>query len=238
VSGPTPVRLVTSPALRERRLATLLGGRDPRDPALQAAVQDAQVVGSLGLAGIPASVEEVRAARAGQSAAPAVAGMVRALGAVEAGAPVTLAALKAWNAALTGSRGDLRQGERERMDGPPPSPPRFVEGRLHIVEQWLATESGAELKAPQQGALVMARIVEILPFEEANGRVARLAASHLMVRAGVRPPVLVAEDEGRLREALAAAFALHTEPLCALLEEASARAMDVMIRALEPAATP
>lgn len=127
----------------------------------------------------------------------------------------------------------MRRGERERADGPPPAPPRFVEGRLRIVEEWLAAGSGGELKAAQQGALVMARVVEILPFDDANGRVARLAASHLMVRAGARPPVLWADDAGRLQEALAAAFALHTEPLCALLEEASARAMDVMIRALE-----
>jgi hypothetical protein len=232
------VRLVTSPALRERRLAALLGGRDPRDPWLRSAVEDAQVVGSLGLAGIDASLEDVRAARAGGPAPPAVAGMVRALGAVDAGAPLTVAALQAWHAAATLGAGGLRQGERERPDGPPPAPPRFVEGRLRIVEQWLGTDSGGELKAAQQGALVMARVVEILPFDDANGRVARLAASHLMVRAGARPPVLAAEDAGRLREALAAAFALQTEPLCALLEEASARAMDVMIRALESASGP
>jgi hypothetical protein len=224
--------------LRERRLAALLGGRDPLDPALRAAVEDAQVVGSLELAGIAASLEDARAARAGRPSPPPVAGLVRALGAVDARAPLTMAALQAWHAAATLGAGGLRQGERERPDGPPPAPPRFVEGRLRILEQWLSTEGGGELKAAQQGALVMARVVEILPFDDANGRVARLAASHLMVRAGARPPVLGAGDAARLRDALAAAFALHTEPLCALLEEASARAMDVMIRALEPGPGP
>jgi Fic family protein len=79
----------------------------------------------------------------------------------------------------------------------------------------------------------MARIVEILPFDDANGRVARLAASHLMVRAGGRPPVLVAADAARLGAAFQSAFQLVTEPLALLLEEASERALDVMIQTLE-----
>jgi hypothetical protein len=62
--------------------------------------------------------------------------------------------------------------------------------------------------------------------------VARLAASHLMVRAGARPPVLVAEDRVRLDAALLAAYQLETEPLCRVLEEASARALEVMVQTL------
>lgn len=65
------------------------------------------------------------------------------------------------------------------------------------------------------------------------GRVSRLAASHVMVRAGARPPVLLAADGARLTQALQAAFQLHTEPLAALLEEAAERALDLMIREAE-----
>ena len=75
--------------------------------------------------------------------------------------------------------------------------------------------------------------MEILPFERGNGRVARLAASHLMVQGGARPPILVGTDRPRLDEALQAAFQLQTEPLAALLDEASERVLDVMIRTLE-----
>jgi 6-pyruvoyltetrahydropterin/6-carboxytetrahydropterin synthase len=73
---------------------------------------------------------------------------------------------------------------------------------------------------------------EIAPFDDGNGRVSRLAASHLIVRGGLRPPVLVAGDAARLREALESAFRLETEPLVALLVEASGRALDVMIQSL------
>jgi hypothetical protein len=212
------VRLVTSAALRERRLAELLAGRDPHHPALRAAVDEAQVTGSLALAGLPATAERVAA-------------LSRALRAVDPAAPLTVEALRAWHAALGGS-GTLRASPRDREGGPPPAPPRFVESRLRSMEEWLGTDSGRELKAAQQGALAMARVVEILPFEDANGRVARLAASHLMVRAGARPPLLEAGDEPRLTAALQAAFQLHTEVLCALLEEAADRALDVMISVL------
>ena len=74
--------------------------------------------------------------------------------------------------------------------------------------------------------------MEILPFDRGNGLVARLAASHLMVRAGSRPPILVGADAGRLDEALQAAFQLQTEPLARLLDAAAERALDVLIGAL------
>ena len=53
-----------------------------------------------------------------------------------------------------------------------------------------------------------------------------------MVRGGMRPPILVAGDAARLRAALESAFRLETEPLVALLAEASGRALDVMIQSL------
>jgi hypothetical protein len=107
-----------------------------------------------------------------------------------------------------------------------------VASRLAIVEEWLGGDSARELTAAQQGALAYARIMEILPFDRGNGIVARLAASHLMVRAGARRPILVGTDAERLEAALSAAFQLETEPLARLLESAAERALDVLIGAL------
>ena len=120
-----------------------------------------------------------------------------------------------------------------REVGPPPAPTEFVASRVATLGEWLDTQSVRELRPPQAGALALARIMEILPFEEGNGRVARLAASHVMVRAGARPPILVGGDAPRLEAVLQSAFRLETEPLAALLDEASERVVDVMIRALE-----
>ncbi len=222
---PPLVRLTPSAALREKRLAGLLAGRDPAALRLDRSVEEAQVRGSLELAGLDPS--DLAAAEA----------LRRARRAVDATAPLDARSLRAWHHALTGDDG-FRTSERERPDGPAPSPVAFIASRLAIVEEWLAADSARALKPEEQGALAYARLVEILPFESANARVARLAATHLMVRAGGRPPVLTGADGPRLAAAVAEAFAFRTEPLARLLAEAADRALDVMIAALErPAPT-
>lgn len=227
------LRLAPSAALKEKRLASLLDGRDAGDPALRAVVEDAQVLGSLELAGFRFTWEEATAHRRGATAPAPVAALHRALEAVDPRAPLTVDAMLTWHAATTGPESRLRITERTREDAPPPARCELIRSRLDIVEQWLNVESSRELKPAQAGALALARIVEILPFDDANGRVSRLAASHLMVRSGARPPVLVGADAPRLKQALQSAFQLETGPLAALLDEASERSLDVMIQSLE-----
>lgn len=215
------LKLAPSAAVKEKRLAALLAGRDPADPALHETAVAAQVRGSVELAGLAGTPEEAETAAA----------LHRAVSAVDPRIPITVDAILTWHATLTGTRG-FRRAPRERPKGPPPAPAEFIASRMDIMEGWLGAPSARELKAAQQGALVLARIMEILPFDRANGMVARLAASHLMVRAGSRRPILVATDAARLEEALQAAFQLQTEPLARLLDEAAERTLDVLIAAL------
>jgi len=217
----TGLKLAPSAAMKEKRLAALLAGRDAGAPALVAAMVEAQVRGSLELAGKSGTPEEADAAAA----------LRRAIAAVDPHAPLTVEMILKWQEALTGEQ-SLRRTDRDRAGGPPPAPARFVASRLAIMQEWLGGDSARELTAAQQGALAYARIMEILPFDRGNGMVARLAASHLMVRAGSRPPILIGADAPRLETALPAAFQLETEPLARLLESAAERALDVLIEAL------
>jgi Fic family protein len=213
------LRLAPSAALKERRLASLASGREAADLArAERAVDEARLAGSLELAG---------------ETAPEAAEGLRRASRVNPGGAFEVEALLEWHAAASGSATGLRTSPRDRADGPPPCPPDRIRGRLENLEHWLGSESGAQLSAARQAALILARLVEILPFDDANGRVARLAASHAMARAGARAPILVGGDGARLEACLQAAFQLSTEPLVALLEEASERALDVAIRALE-----
>jgi hypothetical protein len=225
------LRLTAKASHRERRLEELRAAR-PAEALARAEEQldDAIALGSLELAGHAFSWDEVRAARSG-GGHHAIHALRRAQAAVPAGAALDLGALLAWGRAL-GAAG-FRTTPRTRAEGPPPAPPEFVEGRLRIVEQWLGAPSADELQPAQAAALALARIAEIAPFDDGNGRVARLAASHVMRRRGARPPVLVGADRPRLEAALGAAFRLDTEPLATLLEEASGRALDVLVQALE-----
>lgn len=228
------LRVQPPTAAKEKRLAALLAqrGRDVGDVALADVVADAQLLGSLELAGVSASWEQVRASRRSASAVPAdVVALRRAQSAVARDAPLTVDAIRAWHEALAGPVGFRRQ-ERPREDAPT-APPGLILGRLETLEEWL-TAAGIRDLAPEQAAgLAYARLLEVLPFDEGNGRVARLAASHLMVRSGLRPPILVGGDAAYLLACLRAAFRLDTEPLVTLLAEASGRALDVMIQALE-----
>jgi hypothetical protein len=205
-------------------------GRSPDDPELAAIVADAQLLGSLELAGARPSWDEVRASRAPGEGPAEVVALRRAQGAIPRDATLTVEAIRAWHAALAGPVG-FRRGERPR-DGAPAAPVAFIESRLSSLEEWLEMAGARDLRPEQAAAVALARIVEIAPFEDANGRVSRLAASHLMVRGGLRPPILVAGDAPRLRAAVEAAFRLETEPLVTLLVEASGRAVDVMIQSL------
>jgi len=206
--------------VKEKRLLALLEGREGERPRLHDAVLRAQAAGSLEVSGLSATEEEV-------------ARLVRAGAAVGAAAPFTVEALLAWHRAATGSTTGLRAGARHREGGPPPAPAEFVATRLQNLQEWLGTASSDALKPAQRGALVMARVVEIAPFDDGNGRVARLAASHEMTRAGGRPPVWIGQDRLPLQASLQAAFQLHTEPLASLLDQAAERALDVMIRTLD-----
>ena len=213
------MRIAPSTALKERRLRERAGDAFDALPALREAVLAAQASGSLELAGLADDANALAKLRHAQAA-------------VDPAAPLGLKALAHWHAAVTEFPSLFRATERTRDDGPPPAPPAFVESRLRTLEHWLSVESARELKPAQAGALALARIVEVLPWDDGNGRVARLAASHVMVGAGARPPILIGVDAERLENALRAAFALQTEPLVRLLDEASERALDVMLAAL------
>jgi Fic family protein len=213
------IRLGPGAAAKERRLAGLVAGRTAADVArAERAVDEARLAGSLELASATTLAQAEALRRAfGIRPQPAFA----------------VDALLDWHAAVTGGPGTLRLSAGARSDGPPPCPPELIRGRLENLEHWLATEGGAQLSASRRGALVLARLMEILPFDDGNGRVARLATSHVMVRANARPPILRGADRPRLEACLKAAFQLSTEPLVSLLDEASERALDVAIGALE-----
>lgn len=228
------LRLAPSAAVREKRLLALLRGRDPSEvPRLTESVEDAQILGSLELSGFTFTWDEVKASREGEPSPAPVERLRRARAAVAENAPFGCKAVLAWHREATGEHSGFRGGPRARNEGPPPAPAAFIAGRMEILEQWLGAESALELSAPRQAALALARLIEILPFDDGNGRVSRLAASHIMVRAGGRPPILVGADGPRLIQALDAAFQLATEPLANLLQEASERCLDVMIQTLE-----
>jgi hypothetical protein len=226
------LRLEPSAGLREKRLTRLLDerGLDRSDAGLARIVEDAMLVGSLELAGIRVSWADARGP--GDGPAELVA-LRRARAAATPRAALTVEALQQWHAAIGASTGFRAKDEPVGDDARPSAPSAFVADRLAGLVEWLEAPGASDLAPEQKAAVALARIVEIRPFDDANGRVSRLAAAHLLERAGLGPPILVAGDAARLRATLEAAFRLETGPLVELVSEASGRALDVMIQALE-----
>src|SRR5207245_1512410 len=112
------LRLGPSAAAKEKRLASLLGGRDISGLGLAEAVRDAQVLGSLDLAGETTNLEEVRAARNGRASPAAAAGLVRA--APGGGAPPHAPAFRRGDGARAAPRPPPSEGAGRR----PPADPR------------------------------------------------------------------------------------------------------------------
>src|SRR5947207_15112649 len=90
------LRLGPSAAAKEKRLASLLEGRDVSGLGLAEAVRDAQLFGSLELAGETITLDEVRAPRVGRPSSAAATSLVRAAGAVGPDTALTGVALAAW----------------------------------------------------------------------------------------------------------------------------------------------
>src|SRR5438445_7876316 len=138
------LRVSASAALKEKRLLALLKGRDPAEPALEEAIEDAQLLGSLELSGLRVTWDEVVASRRSSGPEP-IRCLRRARAAVDATAPLTLDALRAWHSALFGAEAGWRSRARAR-EGRAPAPPELIPGRLSIFEEWINSERPRHLK--------------------------------------------------------------------------------------------
>lgn len=228
-------KLTARVGLKEERLRQKLAAHSGLESDLERILVRAEGVGSLALSGRLVRPEDVEAALVGAAASDDVVRWLAARRAVEPGTPFSVAALLRWHGALLGRAGVFR---REALLDRSGAPPALIEERLGSLAEWLAAPSGSDLGPAARGALVLARIVEIAPFDEGDGLIARIAAGHVMAQAGVRRPILQKEDESRLASALAAACRLDTGPLVALLEEATDRALDLMLARLDDAGLP
>ena len=102
---------------------------------------------------------------------------------------------------------------------PPEQTPNEME-RLLRMHQRHETEGG--IPTPVQAAWLHHRFVQIHPFEDGNGRCARLLMSYVFAKAGEPAPIITAADKPEYFDLLADADACNLEPF----------AMDLDLRAI------
>ena len=99
-------------------------------------------------------------------------------------------ALAHWHAAVTEFPSLFRAAERARDEGPPTSPPGFIESRLSILEHWLSVDSAPRAQAGaggRPGARADRRDPALRRRERPRGAPRRLAPDGARRRAAADP---------------------------------------------------
>jgi Fic family protein len=100
---------------------------------------------------------------------------------------------------------------------------------LESACRWYTAESFAELNPLEQASIVLLRLIEIQPFEEANERTALVAASLFTLRSQLPPIIIKPEMDSVYRKARDEGMQMNTKPLVELVAEAVERSLSEMI---------
>lgn len=130
------------------------------------------------------------------------------------------------------TKGELHAGRYKRSFNTivgsshvPPAPADAAEGMYHLA-QWLAEGTG---DPSLDATVVHAWLVHLHPFEDGNGRLARLLANLALSQGGYPPLILSASsDRGEYYDALAASDDGNILPLYALFVRVMRRTVKVM----------
>ena len=93
---------------------------------------------------------------------------------------------------------------------------------LDVVEnalEWFKAESFHQMHEVERAALMLAKLVDIHPFAEANGSTIRLFSNFYLLKAGYPPAVISASKASEYAIAIQSAIRLHTQPIIDLLTE-------------------
>src|SRR6185295_1418116 len=93
--------------------------------------------------------------------------------------------------------------------------PDVVENAL----EWFKAESFRQMHEVERAALMLAKLVDIHPFAEANGSTIRLFSNFYLLKAGYPPAVISASKAGEYAIAIQSAIRLHTQAIIDLLTE-------------------
>ncbi len=83
--------------------------------------------------------------------------------------------------------------------------------------EWFGSDSFHEIHEVEQEALFLAKLLDILPFQQENGRTLRLAANFFLLRAEFPPAVIASSRADQYCSAIEHGLRLETQPLVDLL---------------------
>ncbi|MCI0423992.1 MAG: Fic family protein [Acidobacteria bacterium] len=129
-----------------------------------------------------------------------------------------------------------RQGVRALAEGHEPTDVELVAPVVENALGWFQSDSFAEMHEVEKSALMLIKLIDVQPFDEANGRTLRLFSNFFLLKAGYPPAVIPACKASQYAIAIQNSLRFHTQPIIDLIAEAADQSLRCCLG--EPPAPP
>ena len=129
------------------------------------------------------------------------------------------------------SGGHDRAGEFRQQDATPLTPghepidPELVAPVVDNALGWFQSESFAQMHEVEKSALMLIKLMDVQPFDEANGRTLRLLSNFFLLKAGYPPAIIPASQADPYALAIQRSLTFDTQPIIDLIAEATDRSL-------------
>jgi Fic family protein len=129
---------------------------------------------------------------------------------------------------VPGSRFRKSEGNTSRVTKP--VAPEHLPALIETAFLWYTAESFAELNPIEQASIVLLRLIDLQPFDQANERTALVAASLFTVRSELPPIIITPQLAPIYRNALDEGTRMNTKPMVETLAEAVEQSLTEILR--------
>ena len=116
--------------------------------------------------------------------------------------------------------GEFRNSEGDTSRAPKPAASGHLPALIESALRWFTAESFAELNPVEQASIVLLRLIDLQPFDQANQRTALVAASLFTLRSELPPLIITPRIAPIYRNALDEATRMNTKPMVEALAQA------------------
>jgi fido (protein-threonine AMPylation protein) len=133
--------------------------------------------------------------------------------------------------------GEFRQRDTTPLvPGHEPTEPELVAPVVDNALGWFRSDSFAQMHEVEKSALMLTKLMDIQPFDEANGQTLRLFSNFFLLKAGYPPAIIPASQADQYALAIQRSLSFDTQPIIDLITDATDRSLRLCLG--EPPAPP
>jgi len=124
-----------------------------------------------------------------------------------------------------------RAGEFRQQDAAPlaqghePTEAELIAPVIDNALGWFQSESFADMHEVEKSALMLIKLIDVQPFDEANGQTLRLFSNFCLLKAGYPPAIIPASQADQYALAIQRSLGFDTQPIIDLIAEATDRSL-------------